>query len=235
MGWDRAGNRHERGYGAAWVRVRRIAMDRDKHLCQPCLANGRYTPATEVDHITPKTDGGNDDLSNLQSICRACHADKSAAEGAAGRQARRDGDGFRIPDMKPSAVPVIVIAGAPGSGKTTYARSISRDGDMILDLDDLIEAISGRRWSTDPAIVGRALDARNRELNALHAKRSGRCILVMTAPSPAERMAWMKRLGMRARLKVMHASADECARRIAADPARAHVAAQQISAARAWR
>jgi len=38
------------------------------------------TPATEVDHIIQKANGGTDDLNNLQSINRECHKIKTARE-----------------------------------------------------------------------------------------------------------------------------------------------------------
>ena len=69
--------RQQRGYGAAWKRVRKVALQRDRHLCQLCLKEGRYTPGTHVDHILAKAKGGTDDLSNLQVVCPPCHALKS--------------------------------------------------------------------------------------------------------------------------------------------------------------
>jgi len=75
-------SRHERGYGNDWLRLRKIAMERDLWLCQPCLDAGIATPAREVDHITPKAKGGTDDPDNLQAICIPCHAAKTAREGA---------------------------------------------------------------------------------------------------------------------------------------------------------
>lgn len=78
-GWHRT-SRQSRGYGAAWQRARAQALHRDKHLCQPCLTQGRVTPATEVDHITPKAKGGTDDMANLRSTCTPCHQAKTAEE-----------------------------------------------------------------------------------------------------------------------------------------------------------
>lgn len=80
MAWQHSKSRQERGYGAAWVRLRHRIMARDKHLCQSCLASSRYVPATQVDHITPKAKGGTDDLTNLQSLCDACHRRKTAED-----------------------------------------------------------------------------------------------------------------------------------------------------------
>lgn len=74
------GTRQERGYGAQWERLRRQVLERDEGLCVPCTAAGRVTPATEVDHVTPKAQGGTDDLENLQAICRPCHLAKTARE-----------------------------------------------------------------------------------------------------------------------------------------------------------
>jgi 5-methylcytosine-specific restriction enzyme A len=75
-------SRHERGYGTAWDKIRKRAMDRDLWLCQPCKRKGRDTPAKECDHITPKSKGGKDQLHNLQAICTACHRDKTQQEAA---------------------------------------------------------------------------------------------------------------------------------------------------------
>ena len=82
---ERRGSRHERGYGTDWDKQRKRILRRDKGLCQVDLAAGRYRPAKEVDHIIPKSQGGTDDDSNLQSICHECHQAKTAREAAAGR------------------------------------------------------------------------------------------------------------------------------------------------------
>jgi 5-methylcytosine-specific restriction protein A len=55
-------------------------------LCELCEAKGLTESAKEVDHILAIKDGG-EMLSyrNLQSLCRSCHASKSAKE----REARK--------------------------------------------------------------------------------------------------------------------------------------------------
>jgi len=83
--WAGRGSRHERGYGAKWVALRARILQIDRYLCQPCLRSGRPTPATEVDHIIPKCQGGSDDADNLEAICRDCHADKTMREAAGSR------------------------------------------------------------------------------------------------------------------------------------------------------
>ncbi|WP_334051006.1 HNH endonuclease [Burkholderia cepacia] len=74
------GNRHARGYGSAWERIRMRILRRDTGLCQPCLQTSRVTPATAVDHVISKARGGTDHDENLQAICRDCHAAKTARE-----------------------------------------------------------------------------------------------------------------------------------------------------------
>lgn len=82
MAWSKT-SRHARGYDSAWDKLRLRILKRDQHLCQACLAKGRITPATHVDHIIPKANGGTDDDANLQALDAQCHAEKTAAEGAA--------------------------------------------------------------------------------------------------------------------------------------------------------
>lgn len=94
---DRRGSASSRGYGAPWRRLRKRILARDMGLCQPCLDLGRVTQADAVDHIVNKAQGGTDDPSNLQSICDACHASKTAAEGNGGKEKPRFGvDGWPI-------------------------------------------------------------------------------------------------------------------------------------------
>jgi 5-methylcytosine-specific restriction protein A len=76
----RRGTRHERGYGAVWVRIRERILRRDAGICQPCLRDGHVHQGTEVDHIVPKSQGGGDDDENLQVICKARHRTKTQAE-----------------------------------------------------------------------------------------------------------------------------------------------------------
>lgn len=78
--WNHKGNRHERGYGSKWDKLRKSVLLRDQHLCQHCLQLGIYTKATDVDHINPKSLGGTDDFDNLQSLCKKCHRAKSLEE-----------------------------------------------------------------------------------------------------------------------------------------------------------
>lgn len=54
-----------------------------KPLCVMCEAKGKVSAAEEWDHIVPLWQGGADAPSNLQGLCHAHHAEKTAAETAA--------------------------------------------------------------------------------------------------------------------------------------------------------
>ncbi len=71
----------ERGYDTRWDKARKGYLI--KHpLCVECVKEGRYTPATVVDHIKPHR--GNKQLfwdrDNWQSLCKQ-HHDKKTARG----------------------------------------------------------------------------------------------------------------------------------------------------------
>lgn len=67
------------------IRGRRLQAIRHAHLsdsplCIACLKTGRPTPATQVDHIIALVNGGTDTADNRQSLCDACHRDKTALD-----------------------------------------------------------------------------------------------------------------------------------------------------------
>jgi 5-methylcytosine-specific restriction protein A len=83
--YDRArGSASKRGYGASWTK-RREAFLRANPTCIKC---GRKS--TVCDHIIPKNDGGADDESNWQPLCRECHSRKTVQrDGGFGRPRAR--------------------------------------------------------------------------------------------------------------------------------------------------
>jgi 5-methylcytosine-specific restriction protein A len=94
MAWG-AKSRHERGYDYAWVKVRKLVMERDNGLCQPCHRAGRVALAHAVDHIVSKAKAAQlrwsrartDHPSNLEAICDPCHLVKTEAEQGKAKQA----------------------------------------------------------------------------------------------------------------------------------------------------
>lgn len=58
-----------------WKIARRFILNRDAHLCQECLKQGRITKADTVHHIIELNQDWSKrlEITNLESICRKCH------------------------------------------------------------------------------------------------------------------------------------------------------------------
>lgn len=78
-------------YGPNWDYQARLARERDAHTCQDCGAT-RRRPQLDVHHITPRRSYSRDDferandLSNLITLCKACHSARERALDAPQRQ-----------------------------------------------------------------------------------------------------------------------------------------------------
>ena len=75
---------HDTGFYAkkAWRNLRASKL-REDPLCESCKRDKQYITATVVDHIKPRRDHPDLELSwdNLQSLCEKCHNSKSGREG----------------------------------------------------------------------------------------------------------------------------------------------------------
>ncbi len=60
-------------YGRAWKRIRDRYI-KAHSLCEQCRKDGRLTPAEEVHHILPLSQGGGNETGNLMALCKPCHA-----------------------------------------------------------------------------------------------------------------------------------------------------------------
>lgn len=79
-------NAYRRGYGGKkWELMRRRIFRRDNYVCQDCGRicvegdedEGRWP---HCDHIRPKSQGGGEDVDNLQTMCGRCHNIKTSSE-----------------------------------------------------------------------------------------------------------------------------------------------------------
>ena len=66
-------------YGLPWDWIRREIFIRDDYTCQKCgwKLPGPYHDGLECDHIVERHQGGSDLASNLQTLCHACHVEKT--------------------------------------------------------------------------------------------------------------------------------------------------------------
>ena len=85
--WSRETYTRRQITGRALQRERAALFAADP-LCALCKQSGRATLADVRDHIVPLAQGGEDERSNTQGLCHACHDAKSQAEAQAGRAKR---------------------------------------------------------------------------------------------------------------------------------------------------
>jgi hypothetical protein len=51
---------------------------------------------------------------------------------------------------------MILVAGPPASGKTTFAREHAEAGETVVDFDDIVESLGGVRYQATPEIAFQA-------------------------------------------------------------------------------
>jgi len=66
-------------YGGVWRKIRHRYISAHP-LCEQCQQNERLTPAREVHHIKPLSEGGTHAEANLQALCKHCHSGITLAE-----------------------------------------------------------------------------------------------------------------------------------------------------------
>ncbi len=150
---------------------------------------------------------------------------------------RPGGDGAHPPNLKPSCVPLVLVAGAPCSGKSLFCQENKADGDLVIDLD----AIAGRLADTTPhgwdkrQWLQSALEERNRALFQLGDATClvSRAWFIVSAPTAAERSWWQEKLRPE-RIIVLEADRDTCLRRLFADPERKLWRPQTVVAIEEW-
>ena len=122
------------------IKVRAIIINRDGR----CLRCGR-TKNLVVDHVLPKSIGGSDDLSNLQTLCSKCNlwkGNRSAAD-------------FRPSPAAPEG-PTVTYALVPRPGHV-YSRALLNTSVSTLTRD-AVKAHSRRTRIPQGRIVDSALE-----------------------------------------------------------------------------
>lgn len=83
-----------------WQNLRKQVLNRDGWSCCECKRHGKFTPASEVDHIIPVALGGRHVLDNLQSLCHECHKKKTLQDSMRARgegRNRNDSENQKCP------------------------------------------------------------------------------------------------------------------------------------------
>lgn len=215
-----------------WRRAAKQFLQRHP-LCADCGALGLVEAATEVDHIRRHLGDRRIfwDRTNWQPLCKRCHSRKTAREVFA----TTGGGQWSIPfRLRPSRIPVEVVAGPPGGGKSHYIAAQARPGEIVIDLDRILADLGGRRWDQRPELVKRAFAQRDRMLLGLATSYAPKAWLQVSAPDPAERAAWQAALGPKASVTLICPPLAVTLAQIDADPGRATLRQTMRHAAEAW-
>jgi len=205
----------QRGYTRTWQRVRQLKMS-ETPTCEHCSGRGIIRVAVLVHHIDQNPH--NNDMANLMSLCRQCHDEVH-------------GKGMAIPN--PSCK-VTLVAGPPGSGKSTWVEAQRKPTDTVIDLDVIKSHLArvpiyqaGDEW-IHPALI-----ERNRMLSELPI--GSHAWFIVSAPRATDRKDWQDKLGAHA--VVLEVDASICKDRIDNDTRRPdHVKKQhKIAVDRWWR
>jgi 5-methylcytosine-specific restriction protein A len=137
----------------------------------------------------------------------------------------------------PIAVPILLVCGAPASGKSTYVHAHMQAGDIIIDLDVIAAELMGTAlyYPRSAATLQQATRIRNARLEELQTlPEDGRSAwLIVGAANPTDRKSWRAILKPKAVYMIL-CPFDECARRIDQDPRRAITAHEQKAAVTRW-
>lgn len=201
-----------------WGILREVILHRDP-ICKKC----ERAVSTDVDHI----DGNahNNDEDNLQGLCKSCHSKKTWRE-----------DYALIPDhLSPSAIPLTIVCGPAGSGKTTFCQKHAQEGDLIIDLDFIQSELSGLPlYHADKREhFLAAIKRRNQILRSLSFADMGQAFFIVSAPRAYHRRKWIQMLRPM-KTVVLATDLSTCIQRIRADHRRGQFSAQYEALARKW-
>jgi 5-methylcytosine-specific restriction protein A len=214
-------------YGAGWAKASKAYLMRHP-LCVMCEREGIAHSATVTDHIVPHR--GDAELfwneANWQALCKRHHDRKSLREEA-------------MPAMRPEWLPlpackVVLVCGAPGSGKSTYVERHRKPEDIVIDLDGIYVELTGETAHAPRGeLLPETVRIRNERLASLAAESPTRTAWVIVCAPIRERVWWERKLCPQ-RVVVMPTSRAECEARIRADGERAAVREAQLAAVKRW-
>ena len=196
-----------------WTKVSLLKRGKNP-LCEDPFGDHARTNATvqaeEVHHKIPVEE--RPDLAfhedNLLSVCRPCHE-------------RMEGNGRSK---------VVVVFGAPCSGKNRYVRLNKAIGDMVIDVDALAVALGADERSHD-AFVPFLVAARDAVIQRLRfANAIPRAWIITTTRTVME----LCKRELQAEVVQMPGTLDDCLRYASDDLSRVHVISEQQSIIREW-
>lgn len=236
---------------ARWRALRLRVFTRDLFTCQwqDCGRIEGDTSRLVADHREPHKGDPRLfwDEENVQTLCKTCHDKAKQTEERAVRMgggmvapasATTPGKMSRPAWFRRAHVPLTVVCGPPGAGKSTYVRENAGPGDLIICFDQLAVELLGGAGRIRPQAdlsasqIADVLRVRNERLGDLmRAKAKAKwpaAWLIVSEPNPQDRTWWAETTG--ASIVVLATPPDECRRRIAADAAAGDQRGAKVSA-----
>jgi 5-methylcytosine-specific restriction protein A len=221
----------QRLYDRNWQKIRNFHF-RKYPWCEKCMDYKKYVSATDVHHVIPHK--GNREIfykSPLQSLCHECHSKQTRLENWKDYQ-------INYPLIKQTpTIPIIMICGAPASGKSTYIVQHAENKDIVIDLDLIKAKVSGKPiyFPVDKRYLDLAIRKRNEILENLYQfDNDGQKVwFIVAAGRYSDRELWRRILSPIQTL-VMLPSKAECINRIEADQSRRLIKHEQIAAVHTW-
>ena len=121
---------------------------------------------------------------------------------------------------------VYIVHGAPCSGKSSFVDSIKGNSDLIVDIDNLWQAVTGKRYYKPAAMKANVFAMRDALLETVKTRAGNweRCFIIEGLPFRAER----ERRSVVYGAELIHIDTDEqtCLQRLHADDSRREYAAE---------
>lgn len=209
---DKRPNFRERGYGTDWDKARAKYIKRHPD-CENCGEPG--PEGMIIDHIVEVRDGGKHSQDNLRTLCRTCHGIRHANERTMFTRHRQKGFGK-------SQIPVVIVAGPPGAGKTTWVKERLIWGDLVLDVDALFVALTGGlpMYDKPTSLLPFVMECRDAAIGRLARPSEARRCWIITGKADLSELERLRDELGASELVILETSPLECVRRIGGDPRR---------------
>lgn len=201
----------QRNYTSRRWRTIREQQLRNSPLCAECLrANPPRVTAANVVHHVEQHHGEDEAFWNgpLESVCKSCH-DREIQSRERTDSVNRSGAELSRPGwLTKATIPMTIVCGPPGAGKSTYVRKHAHPHDRIICFDQIAKELFppikggvGTRPELSGTLIRDILRKRNQaiaECTTPHAPTLWHgAWVILVEPRGQHRMWWHTTLGAR--------------------------------------